>query len=397
MKRSIAGVGLTLIFVFFLGAILQNVACMDWDEALLEESNPKKPEDPTGTDPENIEYYDCVAEVTNCGKKEKPVSVKVSGPGGGTSEVDPKLETGYKLYVNRPWFIEHVPPLLQGAIFIRTDHDHRHESAGEWLLLDFASLKSTQGLSLPSSNKLIKDLYVAYDWRANPLPQWLTSDYEPVMDKLGPMVLPTSMPNKASGAGTFVDLRVFRLKDTSKFVEQPSGAPIVHSIPGNNAGNPGWNKPKVPEKNVAMYVVIVTREKDPDCQPGDPVHENLKGEGCAITKDDAEKLATDLCNKQRKVADIEAAFLSCQTATCDQKQICPKDTVSYKAPLIQKRYYKISSVIEFDPDTYKSEANIKVQNQNFTSKVKGKLYFEYLLDELDRIKEMRVDGMTLER
>jgi len=385
MNRVAKAIGFRPTLCLLLLAVLANAVC-SFDTSGLPPSAP----------PDSSKFYKCEEKMKACGKGTEAIQPTVSGPPvyniAGTYQMDADFGVNDGLYVNSgsAWIvqsIEHEP--LRGGILFRPNRDHWKVGVGQFLDVDFPSFDH------------IGDLYIAYDDRVNPKPQWLlnTQNYAPVLDAAGKQLhIVTSMPD-ATNASPTVRLALYRV--FYKVQGHPFGEPMWR-IPGNNClavsasggctGTVTWPK-KSPDGNKAMYVVILTRKELPDCSKGTIEEQNVF-EGCQGAEQDAKTEALKKCEEERQRKSLigqNPAFFKCLDPVCKEVTLCPQ-----KKGLVQNRSFHVSSVVEFNPSKYKSEAHISLPKQGTTTrKVEGLIYFEYLLDEFDSLMEMRLDSVDL--
>ena len=387
MKRVTATALFYLTLFLFLIAVLEGVACK-FDTSGIVGSPPPNPD----------EFYKCTEKLKHCAKGTEPVKVTATGPAqyniSGTYQIDTDFRVNDNLYINAPntWVVQNIEhPPLRGGILIRTDLAHQNVDVGRFLEVDFPSFDH------------IGELYVAYDSRVNPKPQWLsnTQDYQPVTNATGqPLHIVTWTPDK-SNASPMVRLALYRV--VSKIKGHPVGG-SMWTVPGNSCmavsspasggctGKMVWPK-NVGNKNRAMYVAIVTRKDKPNCAAG-TIDTQTIYEGCRKTEADAKAQALKRCDNARMQKTLKwqnPDYFKCLPPVCSKVTLCPK-----QSGLVQTRSFAISSVVEFEPSKYKSEAVIRIAGKKFNKKVKGLAYFEYLLDEFNVMKRMRLDAMTLD-
>jgi hypothetical protein len=388
MTKADDGSLLPLVLLLLVVFALAKAACV-FDRSGLAVSPPG---------PSAEEYRKCEAKIRRCAKGEQQVAPTLDGPAqyniAGTYLLDDDFGVNDSLYIdlNDSWVVQAIehPPLI-GGILVRTDWQHREVNEGEFLSVDFPSFDH------------IEDLYVAYDGRVNPTPEWLadTQRYQRVTDATGtPLSIVTSTPDE-SGASPTVRLALYRVVD--KTTGHPVGQPMW-TFPGNNCGAPALPGPgtcaakaswpgKVSGKNKAMYVVVLVRKPVPDCSK--TTDDERRGhEGCSADEAQAKADATKKCEEARLESaktGQNPAYFECSPPVCTDVTACPREST-----LVQTRDFKVSSVVEFEPSKFKSAATILVQGQQKVTKdVTGRIYFEYSLDELGGMKRIRIDGMDL--
>jgi hypothetical protein len=323
-------------------------------------------------------FYECTTSLKNCSKLEKPVKITATVSTQyhpNQYPTDEKFEVNDLLYLNAIWRVEDIElPKLRGSILVRTDFQRKNITSKDFLTLAFSSFLD------------IENVYIAYDSRAHPKPTWLTSGY--VREEKAPGVpyhVTISMPDKTTAAWDPLALEVWRLKKGQKTPGQPMGTQELN-IPGNRYGNPAW--PGVPQDNTAMYFVMVKRTETPDCTKGEiMVKEGLVG--CDTSEQAARVLAYNRC--QARKHPLDPFNLQCLEPVCHPETYCPA-----QSGLVQKRSFPYSSVIEFNPSKFKSQAGIRILRHMYKKNVSGELHFEYLLDKFGNYLEgMQINSMLL--
>lgn len=280
----------------------------------------------------------------------------------------------YPLYVdpNNPYYIVAMGSnKLPGSTMIMTRQ-------ADW---------SAQGTSFLrfSLNEEVEGVYLAYDSRVDPRPEWLRdlTRYTALMPRLT-----ISMLDKSKTPGEFVKLDLFRIKGADK--------PGIVEIPANNEGQPGWQK--ITKGTPAMYVVFINPRTTPDCTTSSRDNEHFFW-GCQSGPiSDQNELNALTAGEATALADCQfknPGFVCANTA-CDSQWMfsCELSNNVYGSLTVPTISYDGNSEVEFLSSS--STASGTVRDVPFTSEVmSGRLDFAYDLDAMRTMRFMQINNMTL--
>lgn len=310
-------------------------------------------------------------------------------PPATSSDKTAGLQVGKAAYMDKIWTIQRIGAAqLIGAAWIQAPYDDT-VSGGQPLQFD---LDASQAIRV----------YVAYDHAATTNPDWLQpgQGYKPMLDANGnPISIQIAGPgdgNLTPGGGHKIQLDLYRsLWDGSS----------THTFlfPPNRSGGATWPAAVAP----CNYLVIVEPARSWDCSAGVQTPDNWLFDQVVMVLDasahDNVKLEDDAKQKAKQEAGKEIDRLyqadglkrTTGAATADAVGTYDPDP-SQVMPAYKTYSYRRNSQIRADPAMFPAAATVTTPDQKlhpFT--ITGQLDFEYTLDDLGRIPQMRVQGMAL--
>lgn len=348
--------------------------------------------------PVSCSRYQCKIGIYKCATYNQMLKINLNGtdtcykpqPQPPEKITDPNfgLQVGDEPYCLVPWAIKVIElDDVKGSVWIKAPYDWNAKT--DAVGVQFQVLHDVEALYIGYDNRIVKE------------PNWLTTNYVQEADVLqvpaDEKTITVMMPNKLT-ATSEVRLNIWRRKTA------PKAGDIV-TIPGNLHGNPQLAVGLEP-KYTAMYLVMIKPKPVYDCSKTQFIPANREKEaeydncGKPACEEDANAVkAGALAKAKELLKQFPPNTHVLGEPELDDNYECPdRQIFNQKYGLqLEPRAFLRHSEIEFDPNTHTSEARIKIARADYDGKhgVTGRLNFEYVLDAMGVMQQLKLNSMIL--
>jgi len=315
------------------------------------------------------------------------------------------LNTHLQLYCSpSPWVISEIRPArLAGSMWIRTNVAMGKKD-GETQGVIFQLVDDAEGVYIAYDSRVSKKP----DWLAEP--NWVLAAEDAVNDVPGrttqPLYITIDRPDTFNNR-PFTLLEVWRRR-----LPLPKNTNIV--IPGNLFGNPIL-PPGLEPNDVCMYLTIIKPTAQIDCSfiartanPTDiGTYEYASCDDTWTEENGVRRCRTEaeireiarVTFEQQLVKDYPGGTHALGEITSYPEGRCqdPCTIQSTTSHLLQSQAYKYHSEISFSSRESWTAVDVTVNNEmkSYTTNLSGVLQFEYLLDENNRMQQIRLNRLIL--